>query len=293
MNTLIITGGSIEPSFAQQYLAWFGWDQTIAADSGLEFCRAADILPDLILGDYDSAREETVCYYREHYAERMHTFPAEKDETDTELALSLALEAGADHITLLGATGTRVDHMLGSLQLLIKARAAGAECLIVDAHNRIRLLGRPEEARHLSGLPAFQAGRSASAASSAARKQTGAEEAVRQGILSSAKSDPQPETLAAGPRTAPLLQDMLPQTGAQSAPAVEFYLRREEQFGRYVSLLPFTPCVEGLTLTGFHYNVTDFTLKCGRALGVSNEIEEETAQISFREGLLLVIESLD
>ncbi|MEI3339012.1 MAG: hypothetical protein V8R80_02860 [Eubacterium sp.] len=47
-------------------------------------------------------------------------------------------------------------------------------------------------------------------------------------------------------------------------------LRRAEQFGKYVSLLPFTPQVTGITLKGFAYEVQDFTLQSGIARGVSN-----------------------
>lgn len=286
MNILILTGGSIEPSFAKNYIAQHSWDRILAADSGLEFCRAADILPDRILGDYDSARKETVHYYREHFPERMVTYPSEKDETDTELAVSLALEAGADHMTLLGATGTRVDHLLGSLQLLVKACAAGADCVIVDAHNRIRLLGRPREALSLAGLPTVRAEESAQAALTPGENTFLGEHAANgQGLSSFPEPNSRPGRQAAEQETAGSWLD--------SHPPVEYRLRREEQFGLYVSLLPFTPSVEGLTLSGFHYNVKNFTLTCGKALGVSNEIEDEIAQITFRKGLLLVIESLD
>ncbi len=70
-------------------------------------------------------------------------------------------------------------------------------------------------------------------------------------------------------------------------------LRKKEQFGRYVSLLPFTPEVRGLTLSGFAYEAEDLTLRCGTARGVSNEIRDEEAVLSFDDGILLVIESRD
>lgn len=58
-------------------------------------------------------------------------------------------------------------------------------------------------------------------------------------------------------------------------------------------MIPFTPKVKGVTLKGFKYPLTDYTLLSGRAIGVSNEITGETGEISFSEGLLLVIESRD
>lgn len=215
MDVLIVTGGSIDASFAKQYIEKRKWGFIISADSGMEFCREADILPDMLLGDFDSAKPETLAYFRERCPERIRTFPSQKDETDTELAIKKAIEAGAEEITILGGTGSRLDHVLGNIQLLKIALDAGVDCLIVDAHNRLRMIDKGLE------------------------------------------------------------------------------LKKSEQFGHYVSLIPFTPRVTGVTLTGFFYPLNDFTLTNGKALGVSNEITEEKAVIDLKDGILLVIESDD
>lgn len=68
---------------------------------------------------------------------------------------------------------------------------------------------------------------------------------------------------------------------------------QNEQYGHYISLLPLTPVVEGVSLTGFRYNMQDGELVQGNSRGVSNVIEEECAHIQFKKGLLLVIESRD
>ncbi len=70
------------------------------------------------LGDFDSLDETPVP------APRM-TFPAEKNETDGELAVDRALELGARDIVFYGGGGGREDHFLGNLHLLYKAKAAG------------------------------------------------------------------------------------------------------------------------------------------------------------------------
>ncbi len=201
--------------FANKALEGQVWDIVICADAGMNFCREAKLLPDVILGDFDSAKPEDLKYFREICPDRIHTFPSEKDETDTELAVDCAIRRGADRITILGGTGTRLDHMAGNLQLLLKALDANVECFLVDSHNRVRMIRDP------------------------------------------------------------------------------LTLDREDRFGDYVSLIPFTPEVEGLTLTGFVYEVENFTLKCGMARGISNEIRDEKAQITFRSGILLVVESMD
>jgi thiamine pyrophosphokinase len=61
----------------------------------------------------------------------------------------------------------------------------------------------------------------------------------------------------------------------------------------YVSLIPFTPKVCGISLIGFKYPLTDATLEWGKGRGISNEIVGEHGMIILKEGLLLVIESAD
>ena len=215
MNTLIVTGGTIQSEFAARYIEEREWDYVVCADAGMKFCHEAEILPDLILGDFDSVDEESYEYFKTVCPERMEQFPTHKDETDTELALLRAIEAGADAVTMIGATGTRLDHVMGNIQMLKLALDRHVSCQIVDAHNRIRMV---------------------------------------QG---------------------------------------EVTLKKADQFGKYVSLLPFTPEVTGITLKGFAYEVDDFTLVSGIARGVSNELDAETATTHCKDGILLVIESRD
>ncbi len=63
--------------------------------------------------------------------------------------------------------------------------------------------------------------------------------------------------------------------------------------GRYVSLIPFTDRVSGVTLTGMKYPLVDADLVRGSSLGVSNEMTGETARIDFQEGILTLILSSD
>ena len=70
-------------------------------------------------------------------------------------------------------------------------------------------------------------------------------------------------------------------------------IAKKEQYGKYVSLIPYSLQVEHLTLEGFVYPLSDFCLKGFCSLGVSNEITEEIAKITFEDGILIVIESRD
>lgn len=73
-----------------------------------------------------------------------------------------------------------------------------------------------------------------------------------------------------------------------------YEISEKEQFGKYISLFPFRNQVEGLTLTGMKYPLTNATLVLGDGgLGVSNERTEAVAHMEWKKGILLVVESRD
>lgn len=61
----------------------------------------------------------------------------------------------------------------------------------------------------------------------------------------------------------------------------------------YVSILPLTFEVTGVTLEGFQYPLNRATLHLGQSIGISNNITEEVGKISVESGQLLVIKSKD
>ena len=68
---------------------------------------------------------------------------------------------------------------------------------------------------------------------------------------------------------------------------------KDHQFGKYVSFFTMGDKVEGVTLKGFKYPLKDHTLVNSDEIGVSNEILEEKAEITFRSGVVLMIMSKD
>lgn len=70
---------------------------------------------------------------------------------------------------------------------------------------------------------------------------------------------------------------------------------RDSLYGKYVSFLPLTEKVKGITLTGFKYPLRDKDISIleNPSLCVSNEVLEERAVMSFREGILICVESRD
>lgn len=95
-------------------------DLVIAADAGYRTCRELGIVPDLLLGDFDSMEQP------EDFA-NIHRSPVEKDDTDTMLAVKTGLEQGCGEFYLYGGTGgRRLDHTLANLQTLLYLRRRGA-----------------------------------------------------------------------------------------------------------------------------------------------------------------------
>lgn len=140
MHILILTGGDLSMVFARSYIQTQTFDKIIAADKGLLYAEQLGIRPDFILGDFDSCPEETLERFKE---EKIMILPREKDDTDTEIAMEQAVSMGAKKVTVLGSTGTRLDHVLGNMGQLVYALKHGVEAYIVDDHNRIRAADRP------------------------------------------------------------------------------------------------------------------------------------------------------
>ena len=72
-------------------------------------------------------------------------------------------------------------------------------------------------------------------------------------------------------------------------------IERQDMYGKYLSLLPLTGTVTGVTLRGLKYLIEDYTLEVGIARAISNEMDEtsDKAEILLRTGVLIVVESKD
>ena len=125
--------------------AWPGWSDgiswVVAADGGARHAAALGRRLDLWVGDGDSLGEEGIAELAAAGIP-VRRQAADKDESDTELALLAAIEAGARRVTILGALGgARFDHGLANVWLLADPRLAGCAVRIVDGAARIRLVG--------------------------------------------------------------------------------------------------------------------------------------------------------
>jgi len=100
-------------------------DVIIAADGGARHALALGIIPDAIIGDFDSLTKAELSVFSD-MGILLLRFPAAKDETDLELALAHAHQAGHNPILMIGAFGGRLVQILGNLSLL--AAPAYSDC---------------------------------------------------------------------------------------------------------------------------------------------------------------------
>lgn len=215
MNCLIVTGGNVDLDLLNNYYNTNKDLLIIAVDKGLESLYKLNIIPHHIVGDLDSVSREILEHYKKVSNIEIHKYNPEKDYTDTDIALKLAIALNVSSITIIGATGTRIDHILANIHILTYALDNQIPCYILDTNNKIYLTDN------------------------------------------------------------------------------SIILNKNEIYSKYISLIPLTTSVEGLTLKGFKYPLENYCLTIGKSLGISNEIIENTATISLKYGILILIESKD
>ena len=140
MHIIIFAGGTVQRGEAVERALQEG-ELIIAADSGARTALDLGCVPAYVVGDFDSLDEPTRAEL-ERLDCRFVTVSTEKDETDTELALEVALQQGASRVTILGALGgTRFDHTVANLLLLSAYPPLQLE--LVDGNARAWLLHGP------------------------------------------------------------------------------------------------------------------------------------------------------
>lgn len=160
MNVVIVANGEMRGAPRARQL-WRAADWRIAADGGAVNARKFLLrAPHVLIGDLDSLDAATRAWCARARVE-MIQHPREKDQTDLELALDLAMARGATDIVILGALGGRVDQTLANVLLLrkparanISARIVGADCELWLVTKRAVIAGRVGETVSLIPLTA-------------------------------------------------------------------------------------------------------------------------------------------
>jgi thiamine pyrophosphokinase len=143
---LVVADGDV-PARTALDAAWPRWDagvvDVVAADGGLARAQALGLRPDLLVGDLDSLAPALIAA-AEAAGIPIRRARADKNESDTELALLEAVARGATQITVLGAFGgPRLDHALANLWLLAHPALAATAIVMLDAGSRALLVQAP------------------------------------------------------------------------------------------------------------------------------------------------------
>lgn len=143
MNALIFAGGNVKDyEFIKKYEGFY--DIVICADSGALHALNAGLKPDFLIGDMDSIPENVFEYIKKLNTKIIY-YPKEKDFTDTELAVEYALSLGVKKAIIVAGIGTRPDHSLANIFLLVKYLKKGLELKIVDKDFEIFLIKGEKE----------------------------------------------------------------------------------------------------------------------------------------------------
>ena len=214
IKTLIVTGGNIEEKCFKRICENNNFEYIIASDKGLETLYKYKMTPNYIIGDFDSIDKKILEKYVSNKDIIIKELNPEKDYTDTHMALKLAIELKSTNITILGATGTRIDHVIANIHILKETLGKNISCKILDSKNEIQLINK------------------------------------------------------------------------------KTILENDKNY-KYISLIPLTTNVSGITLKGFKYPLSDASLEIGHSIGISNEQIEKNATIDIKQGILIVIKSKD
>lgn len=137
MRVLVISGGKPpEEHTLRTYLNKETY--IISADSGSNILYKYNIVPNMILGDFDSIDSDVLRNF-EKKGSKIISYPSEKDFTDTEAAINEAFKLKPQEILLLGCTGSRLDHTMANIGLLYKCLEKSIEAYIIDENNIISL----------------------------------------------------------------------------------------------------------------------------------------------------------
>lgn len=146
MQVIVLADGQVGPRAALD-AAWPGWlepgARVVAADGGARHAGSLGLRIDRWVGDGDSLGEDAIAELAAAGVSLERARP-DKDESDTELALTAACALGATRITILGALGgPRVDHALANVGLLSMPELDQLDVRILAVDARVRCLHAP------------------------------------------------------------------------------------------------------------------------------------------------------
>ena len=150
-TAIVVAGGDAPGSALLDRLPAGDTVIVIGADSGVGHALALGLRVDIAVGDFDSIATDHLETVRAAGAE-IRPHPVDKDATDLELALDLALACGVERIVMVGGHGGRLDHLLGNAMVLASPRYASVRlsALMGDA---VVTVVHPDVEVEVPGIP--------------------------------------------------------------------------------------------------------------------------------------------
>ncbi len=108
-------------------------DFFIFCDCGLAHSEPLEVMPSLIVGDFDSHPKPDTDM-------EMIVLPCEKDDTDSVFAAKEGIRRGYDDFLIIGAIGGRLDHTLANVSILAMLETAGKTAIIIDDHSVMQIV---------------------------------------------------------------------------------------------------------------------------------------------------------
>ena len=116
-SCIIFANGEAPNKRTIDYLKKYGADTIIAADGGANLTYKLGIVPNYVVGDFDSIKTEVKSFY----SKKSEIFYYERqDDTDVEKSLKLAISKKFKTAYLIGGTGDRLDHSICNLGIVLK-----------------------------------------------------------------------------------------------------------------------------------------------------------------------------
>ena len=129
----VIVGGADIQNYAFIREKLCADDYVVFRDSGLKHLEHLQVLPRLIVGDFDS-------HENPHLDVETIVLPCEKDDTDTVYAVKEAINRGFDDFLLIGVVGARLDHTLGNVSILLYLDSLGKKGSIIDDYSEMEIV---------------------------------------------------------------------------------------------------------------------------------------------------------
>jgi len=114
---LIIANGDLPKKSDINRLKKIGFSSIFCADGGANSAYKLNIIPNYIIGDFDSIKDEVLNYYEGKSNLIRYTG---QNDTDVEKVIKFVIKKGFKKVVLLGAAGNRVDHSFCNLSIILK-----------------------------------------------------------------------------------------------------------------------------------------------------------------------------